>query len=91
MGVEALTRVFEHAPHDGKPLIILLALADMANAAGVCWPGNVSLALYSTGASNISATCANICGASKQAAICIRQGPRALPQGEISRRYGDER
>ena len=46
MGVEALTRVFEHAPHDGKPFIILLALADMANAAGVCWPGHVALALY---------------------------------------------
>jgi hypothetical protein len=46
MGVEALTRVFEHAPHDGKPFIILLALADMANAAGVCWPGHIALALY---------------------------------------------
>jgi hypothetical protein len=46
MGVEALTRVFEHAPHDGKPFIILLALADMANAAGICWPGHVALALY---------------------------------------------
>jgi hypothetical protein len=46
MGVEALTRVFEHAPHDGKPFIILLALADMANAAGVCWPGHISLGLY---------------------------------------------
>jgi hypothetical protein len=46
MGVEALTRVFEHAPHDGKPFIILLALADMANPAGVCWPGHVALALY---------------------------------------------
>jgi hypothetical protein len=46
MGFEALTRVFEYAPHDGKPFIVLVALAERANPAGVCWPGTASLALY---------------------------------------------
>jgi hypothetical protein len=46
MGVEALTRVFEHAPHDGMELLVLIALANIADAAGVCWPGHEYLSLY---------------------------------------------
>ena len=46
MGVEALTRVFEHAPHDGMELLVLIALANIADAAGVCWPGHEYLGLY---------------------------------------------
>jgi hypothetical protein len=37
LGVEALTRVFEHAPHNGMELLVLITLANIADAAGVCW------------------------------------------------------
>jgi hypothetical protein len=46
MGVEALTRVFEYATHDGMELLVLIALANIADPAGVCWPGHVYLGLY---------------------------------------------
>ncbi len=46
MGVEALTRVFEHAPHNGMELLVLIALANIADPAGVCWPGHEYLGLY---------------------------------------------
>jgi hypothetical protein len=46
MGVEALTPVFEQAPHNGMELLVLIALANIADAAGVCWPGHEYLGLY---------------------------------------------
>jgi hypothetical protein len=46
MGVEASARVWEHAPHDGTDLVVLLALADMADPSGVCYPGYPYLGLY---------------------------------------------
>lgn len=43
MGVKALTAVWEHSSAGGSELLVLLALADRADDAGVCWPGIVDL------------------------------------------------
>lgn len=39
MSIKVMTEVWEHAPFVGTDLLILLALADMANDDRECWPG----------------------------------------------------
>ena len=39
-----MTQVWDHAPYKGSDLLILLALADMANDSGKCWPSIQTLA-----------------------------------------------
>jgi len=39
MSVKAMTWVWEHSQHKGSALLVLLAIADMANDDGDCWPG----------------------------------------------------
>lgn len=38
MSIKIASRVWEHSPQSGAPLLILLALADFSNDEGVCWP-----------------------------------------------------
>src|SRR5574337_931876 len=38
MSIKIASRVWEHSPQSGAPLLILLALADFANDEGLCWP-----------------------------------------------------
>jgi hypothetical protein len=47
MSVKALSWVWEHSPHDGGNLLVLLALADFADADGLCWPSHAKLAAKS--------------------------------------------
>ena len=44
MSIELMARVWREAPFDGNKLLLLLALADMANDGGYCWPSYDTLA-----------------------------------------------
>lgn len=44
MSVIVTARVWKHSRHRGTIKLLLLALADFANDAGVCWPGAAKLA-----------------------------------------------
>jgi len=38
MSIEIMNRVWDHSQQQGTKLVLLLALADMANNSGYCWP-----------------------------------------------------
>jgi hypothetical protein len=44
MSIDLMSRVWKHSAHSGTELLVLLALADMANDEGICWPGKTRLA-----------------------------------------------
>lgn len=44
MSIKVMTDIWEHAPFVGTDLLVLLALADMANDDRECWPGLKNLA-----------------------------------------------
>jgi DnaD/phage-associated family protein len=44
MSIELMTKVWKEADAEGSKLLLLLALADMANEAGYCWPSYETLA-----------------------------------------------
>lgn len=39
MSIKRMTAVWEHSQHKGSALLLMLALADIADDIGVCWPG----------------------------------------------------
>ena len=44
MSIKLMTHVWDHSPHHGTTLLMLLALADHANDDGLCWPSVPRLA-----------------------------------------------
>jgi hypothetical protein len=44
MSVKVMAQVWEYSPAKGSELLLLLALADNANDAGICYPGVKTLA-----------------------------------------------
>lgn len=44
MSIKLMTKVWEQAEAEGTKLLLLLALADMANDEGYCWPSYNTLA-----------------------------------------------
>lgn len=44
MSIKLMTQVWDRSPLDGSRLLILLAMADMANDEGYCWPSYATLA-----------------------------------------------
>lgn len=44
MSIRLMTQVWESAPVEGGPLLVLLALADFADERGMCWPSVKTLA-----------------------------------------------
>jgi hypothetical protein len=44
MSIDVMTRVWQHSRHKGTELLLLLAIADNANHAGVAWPSIAHLA-----------------------------------------------
>lgn len=45
MSIDCMNRVWKQSQHKGTPLLAMLALADRANDAGVCWPGVADIAV----------------------------------------------
>ncbi len=43
MSIKIMAAMWEHGPTDGNELLVMLALADIANDEGVCWPSMATI------------------------------------------------